>query len=520
MLAATGLLVLRYSAAHLGVFSEGDEISIAAGLAAIQRDMPTDLYRYGVQFGYYHLVSALAALAGGAVYRIPDLMVLLSLVSGTVIPLAGITAFQDTLGRGERWLLGALLVANPVLWQSSQYGNTAMPSVALTVVAACLLSNRARRAGEILAMACFGAAILVRADAVLVSGGIFALLWRHHRGFWRAALPLAATGLLVGGVFLLALWLDPRMGSLVGQVASHSDNPIRTRFAEFLLFGISPIPLLMAAAGARDLQRERPLLLGVLAAWIVPMALFYFPSTTTPRYLLQLVVPISVATAVGVWGSLPTTGRWRIPGRGIILGATFLHLFMGLSAFAPSERRSWLTEATLPSDDGPVFTGALLYKTFWMGRPRPGAPGELFRYEPSVGSEASLELMFRSLRSGGRSGERIVLLSAAGKTETAHFMAQAAGVRVLGLEPGMAFNRVTHMELGGTELVLVGMAHLRQGEERIPARAGDEVWGLFNTEADADLALDAERPAGIAWQSLGAWPGTTRLWGYRAVAAP
>lgn len=519
-LAAVGLLVLRYLASNLGVFSEGDEIAIAAGLAAIQRDMPADLYRYGVQFGYYHLVSALAWLAGGSTYRIPDLMVLLSIVAGTVIPLAGLLSFQDTLGRGERWLLAALLVANPVIWQSSQYGNTAMPSVALTAIAGCILSNRPRRRGEILAMVCFGLAILLRADAVLVSGGIFALLWWHHRHFWRAAAPLAITGTIVGAVVLLAVRFDPRMGDLVGQVTSHGEDLYLTRFAEFLLFSMSPIPLLMAAAGARDLQRERPILLAVLAAWLIPLAFFYFPGTTTPRYLLQMMVPLSVAAAVGVRGSLPRAGRWRVAGGALVLGATFLHLLVGLSAFAPSKPRSWLTDATLPSHDGPVYTGALLYKTFRMRSPRPGTPGALFRFAPSAEIEKSLDQMFATLREGAGTGTRLLLVVAGGYAEVTHFMAQAAGVQVRGLEPGLPFNRVSVMELGGAEVRLVGMAHLSRSEDRLPAAAGDEVWTLFRSQDDAARALEAEGPAGITWQPLGPWPGTNRLWGYRAVAAP
>ncbi len=518
--AGAGLLALRYLAANFGVFTEGDEITIAAGLAAIQRDMPADLYRYGVQFGYYHLVTLLTAVAGGEVYRIPDFMVALSVLAGVALPLMGVLAFQDALSRGERWLLGALLVANPVIWQSSQYGNTAMPSVALTAAAACLLSNRPGRAGTVLALVLFAAAILVRADAVLVSAGLFALLWRQHRNVWRAGLPLVATGMVVGLVVLLALRFDPRMGDLVGQVTSHANDEYLTRFVEFLVFGMSPIPLLMAVAGARDLQRTQPLLLAVLAAWVLPLVVFYFPGTTSPRYLLQLMLPLSVAAAVGVWGSLPAVGRWRRVGGVAILGATFVHLFVGLSAFSPSRSRSWLTEATLPSHDGPVYTGALLYKTFRMRDPRPGRVGEVFRFAPSAEIEKSLAQMFDTLRAGGRQGERVTLLVENGYAEVSQFMAQAGGVRVVGFEPGLPFNRVTRMELGGADFVLVGMGHLKATEERLPVQPGDELWTLFRTRPDAERALAAERPPGVDLVALEPWPGATRLWRYRVAAAP
>ncbi|MDZ4672923.1 MAG: hypothetical protein SGI84_00625 [Gemmatimonadota bacterium] len=513
--AVAGVLILRYLAAHFGAFSEGDEIALAAGAAAIHQEMPTDLYRYGVQFGYYRLVLGLAGLLGGGVYLIPDLMVWLSVVAGTIIPIAGLLAFRGVLAPRERWLLLALLVANPLIWQSSQYGNTAIVSVALTAIAAALLSNRPGGKGEALAMALFGAAMVVRADAVLVSSGIFALLWWHHRSVWRALMPLIATGAGVGTAFGLALLLDPRMGDLVRQVTSHTDNPIFTRFPEFLLFAMSPIPLLLAAAGARDLQRERPALLAVLGAWVLPVAAFYFTSTTTPRYLLHTMLPLSVATAVGVWGSMARSGRRRQLSGALVGGAAFLHLFVGLSAFSPQIRRSWLVDATMPSHDGPVYTGALLYKTFRMGQSHPRQPGSLVRFRPSTESEKSLTMAFDSLATGRHRGARVVLFVAPGLSEITHFLAQAAGVQVQSFAPGLPFNRATRMELGGAELVLVGMSHLRRSPDDLPIRPGDEVWTLFTLREDADAALAAERPAGVVLRPLPDWPAATRLWRYR-----
>lgn len=516
--AVAAVFVLRYLAAHFGEFSEGDEIVIAAGMAAIHQDMPTDLYRYGVQFGYYRLVLGLAGLFGGGVFVIPDLMVWLSVVGGTIIPIAGLLAFRGVLAPRERWLLMALLVANPLVWQSSQYGNTAIVSVALTALAGSLLSNRPGPRLEAVAMALFGLAVVVRADAVLVSSGIFALLWWHHRLVWRALLPLVATGVGVGAAFGLALMLDPRMGDLVRQVTSHADNATYTRFPEFLLFALSPIPLLLAASGARDLQRERPALLAVLAAWALPIMAFYFTSMTTPRYLLQVMLPLSVATAVGAWGWVAAAGRRRLVTGGLVAGATFLHLFVGLSAFSPQVKRSWLVDATLPSHDGPVYTGALLYKTFRMGRSHPREPGSLVRFRPSTESEKSLAQVFDTLATGSRRGARVVLFVAPGLAEISHFLAQAAGVRVESFAPGLPFNRATDMELGGAELVLVGMSHLRRSPDQLPLRAGDEVWTIFTFREDADAALAAEQPAGVVLRPLPDWPRATRLWRYRVEA--
>jgi hypothetical protein len=99
-------------------------------------------------------------------------------------------------------------------------------------------------------------------------------------------------------------------------------------------------------------------------------------------------------------------------------------------------------------------------------------------------------------------------------------MAQAGGVRVVGFEPGLPFNRVTRMELGGAELTLVGMGHLKATEEGLPVRVGDELWTLFRTLEEAERALEAERPPGVELVALDTWPGATRLWRYRVEGAP
>jgi len=519
LVAAFALFVLRFLSANFGQFSEGDEISIAAGVAALHRGVPGDAYRYGLQSGYYHLVSLLTGLVGGGLYTIGDVMVALSVAAGTAIPVAGVFAFRDTLTRGERWLLCALLAANPVIWQSSRYGNTAMTSVALTVLATVILSNRPQLKGEVAALVLFGGAVLVRADAVLVSGAVLALLWRRHGRFWRAAVPLAVTGAVVGGIVALQLLVDPRMGDVLGAVASHTENPISTRFAEFLLFGMSPIPLLMAAAGARDLQRERAILLAVLGAWVVPLIAFYFTNTTTPRYLLQLMFPLSIAAAVGVAGSIAKRPGWKVLSGAAVLGLTFVHLFVGLSDFAPSKRRSWLTEAILRSDDGPVWTGALLYKTFVMRPAHMGPAWAQRRFRPANEVERSLVQIFDTLASGTRRARRIVLVAAPGYGNEVHFFAHVAGVRMTAAEPGIAFNRVTRMELGGAELVTVGIRQLEQSETAVPARTGDEVWALYPSQDEAERALARHLPAGTVLRAESPWPRAGRLWRYTLAVA-
>lgn len=508
------LLLLRFAVANLGRFTEGDDISIAAGVAALHRDSPGDAYRYGVQVGYYHLVSWLTGVLGGRLLTIPDVMVWLSIVAGVVIPVAGVRAFRDELTRGERWLVGALLVANPIIWQASRYGNTAIISVALTVVAATILSNRPQRTGEALAMACFAGAMFERADAVLATGGLFALLWRTHRAIVRAAVPLALCGGVVAGAYAALVLFDPRMGDVVGAVAQHSINPISTRFLEYFLFGVSPVPLLMAAAGARDLQRGRAMLLAVIGAWVVPFVAFYFTNTTTPRYLMQLMPPLAIASSVGVLGSLAAAGWRRVASQAVVFPLVFAHLFVGLSDFSPAKRRSWLTDAVLPSDDGPVFTGALLYKSFVMRPPAERVWWRPRRFAPWNEVERSLVLAFDTLRTGSRRGKRIALITNPSYGNEAHYFAQVAEVEIAGQEPGMAFNRLTRTTLGGATITMAGARLLAESKRQLPAAAGDEVWGLFPSRAVADSLLRPLVAPGLVLRPQPDWPSAQRLWRY------
>src|SRR5262245_46056625 len=94
-------------------------------------------------------------------------MIWLSIVAGTVIPICGFFLYRDELSRVERLLIAGLLAVNPILWMSSAYGNSAMPSVALLAVGVTILSNKPGVIAEGVGLALFGAAIFVRADAVL-----------------------------------------------------------------------------------------------------------------------------------------------------------------------------------------------------------------------------------------------------------------------------------------------------------------------------------------------------------------
>ena len=514
VLFAVGVFVLRALASGVGSFMEGDEISIASGVAAIVRDVPGVTYRYGVQFGYYRLVALLTMLAGGDLTRIPIVMSWLSLLAGVVITVCGLFAFRDELPRRERWLVAALLTANPIIWLSARYGNTAMPSVACTALAITLLSNRPRLGGEVLAMCCFALAITLRADAVLVSGGVFFLLWRHHRSIVRAALPLA----LVGGAILIVLFAlktwDPYMASVADALTSHIANPIKTRFFDFLLWALSPFPLFFAAAGMRESQRTRPSFFLALLAWIAPPFAFYFTNTTTPRYLLQGVVPLTLAGAIGMWSFVESGGMRRVASTTIVFGLGFLHLFIGMSEFFPSRSRSYLKDAEIPSDDGRVWTGALLYKSFVRNRLTPGRLLDS-HFRASAGGELSFAALFDTLASGGRRGSRVTVVSAAGYGNTLHFFAHLAGAEPDRAAPCATWDSACTMQLGGAQVGIVGLASLRGTTAPIDLHDGDEVWVVGRDAAGGD-ELATHLPARLHLEPQPGWKSAPRMARYVA----
>lgn len=504
------VFLLRALATGMGGFMEGDEISIASGISAIVRDVPGVTYRYGVQFGYYRLVALLTTIAGGDLTRIPIIMSWLSLVAGVVIPLCGLFAFRAELTVRERWLAAALLTANPIIWLSARYGNTAMPSVACTAVAITILSNRPALLGEVLAMCCFALGITLRADAVLVSGGVFFLLWRNHRSFVRATLPLAAVG---GTILLLLLALrakDPYMASVADALTSHIANPIRTRFFDFLLWAISPFPLFFAAAGLREAQRTRGTLFLALLAWVGPPFAFYFTGTTTPRYLLQGVVPLTLAAAVGMWSFVESGGARRFVSLALVFGLGFVHLFIGMSDFYPSRARSFLKDAEIASDDGRVWTGALLYKSYV----RNGlAPGRVLttHFRATGGGERSLAALFDTVATGTRRGARVLVVSAGGYGNTLHFFAHLAGAAPDRATPCATWDSPCTMQLGGTRLDVVSLAALRGTTQVVDVRDGEEVWVVGRESDAARSELAPHLPPSLALEAQPGWTSAPRM---------
>ena len=521
MALAVALLLARLLSASYGAFYEGDEISIAAGVAGIARDNAAHLYRYGPQVGYYRLVQGLNALFQGGLLTIPLIMVTLSVLAGTLIPLLGLYAFRGDLTRVQRWLVAGTLAASPILWTSSRYGNTAMPAAALVVGAVVLLSNRPHKLGELAALLLFAAAILVRADSVLASGAIAVLLWRNHGSFTAAAVRVGAVALAVAAIFgALFLW-DPYMIQIMGDVRTHLTTPDRTRFFELLLWAVSPFPLAYAILGLRDLEPSRRWLLATIVAWCVPSMGFYFTATTTPRYFILPAFAIAIASAVGMYNVARLAPRWPRVAWAVVLLTASLHLFVGLSNFYPGAKRGWLTDARTGSHDGDVLAGAFLYNSYmqhdWRSALRQPLVGRLSPVERSY------TVAFRELAGGRHRGENVVLVFSGGEGHAAHFFAQLAGAtlpdkRAYRVDEGVTYN------VGGARLTVVGVYRFDDdAAPHVPVTAGDVVWLLNRSPGDApdtESRVAARMPTGLALGRPSRLADTPMLWTYRVERAP
>src|SRR5262249_6208848 len=160
------------------------------------------------------------------------------------------------------------------------YGNSAMPSVALLAVGVTILSNTPRPLTEGMGLALFGAAIFVRADAVLAFPAVAVMLHQRYGSLrtvvTRLAPLVAALGALYG-----TLWpVDPHMRGAVEDVTGHLTGPFLTRFWDYLVWSTSPIILAFAVVGFRQLLAERGKLSLFVATWCLPFFAFYFASTT------------------------------------------------------------------------------------------------------------------------------------------------------------------------------------------------------------------------------------------------
>jgi hypothetical protein len=502
------LLLARILSIVSPYFFEEDEASLAVGIAALVNDTPGGLYRYSVQLGYYRLFEFLDVVLGSRIELIPVLMKGFSAAAGALLPVLGLYAFRTELTVRERWLAVVVLAINPVIWRTSEYGNTAMIATTLATIAVVLLSNRPRPNICCAALACFGAAVLVRADSVLIAPLILLLLYRTS-GSWHVAVTwMAALGVTLLAVYGVAFGFDPRMDSAAGAVATHMGINRPTMFWEFLLWAMSPLPFVFALWGVWVMLDTRPRMLGLLVLWGLPTALFYFRATTTARYFMNVVVPLSFAGAVGMSAlidRLKETVRPRIAWIATI-GLASVHLFIALGRVPADRPLEFLYGGTFPTDDGPMQTGALLVRTYL-------APGSLLRSlpRPTFGDRsypfwegpAFNSALARLADPSGPKRTTVIILGG-GYGHAFHYHTHAAGVRfVSGPTSGqLLWEGEVWMEIGNQRVMTIaGWADAYAALSRFPVAAGDEVWALSPRGAFPDDVAVAKMPPGLHLES-------------------
>ncbi|MDX1579936.1 MAG: hypothetical protein R3266_15740, partial [Gemmatimonadota bacterium] len=308
-------------------------------------------------------------------------------------------------------------------------------------------------------------------------------------------------GALAGAVVVA---VDPRLDGAAAALARHMMNAEwTTQFWEYLLWAMSPLPLVFAVLGLRALADDRHVLFWTAVLGSLGPMLFYFRATTTPRYFLLAVVPIAIASAVGMTDVIRALrGRLRpaVAWTGVLALGT-AHLFIGLGRFPATPLQAIVTEARIPTHDGLMPTGALLYDTYLRGglfRQSLGHPGfgRASRPNPEgVTFRAALEEL------DGRDGDQtVILLFDAGWDHAFHFHAQEAGATYVAREPGDSsapFASETWLEVGDVSLMPVRFGGPDYAAlDRLDVSPGDEVWVTGRNEREADAFRD-KVPAGL-----------------------
>jgi len=493
---AVALLALRLLGMYTWYFWEEDELSIVTGIAAlVTNQIGGGLYRYSPQLGYYRLVEGIALAFSTPITLLPYLVKTMSAVSGVVIPVLGLLFARDRLSVSQRWALAVLLAINPTIWHSARYGNSGLVQTAIVLTGIVLLSNGARGRQAFLALSLVGAATLVRADAVLLWPVAALLLWRNYRNQPAVALRwgVGFTVIMVT-IYGLLFLLDPRMDSMGGEVASHVFNQHPTMFWEYLLWSISPIPLAFAVLGARRLLIDDRALGTVIAVWCLFPFLFYFSSTTTPRYFLLTAFPLTVLTVVGAFDLTRALAQtWR-PGlvRVAVVGALTLHLFIGLGHFAGDRVLNPFLGPSFRTHDGPFPTGALLYFTY-----NPGS--ELLKdlmppsqFGAGYSDHEGFRTLVDDLQREARPNRTAVVLLNSGYGHGFHYYALAEGAVYESRAPGMYFATETWLRLNGLRIMTIASwSEYYAALEQLPVQSGDLVYVL--REHDFDSPEDRDR---------------------------
>lgn len=492
-----GLLILRLLATRYSYFWEEDEAALATGVAALVKDnIGSGLYRYGPQLGYYRLIELLCRLFGGDVYLIPHIMKTVSAVSGAVIPVTGLFLFRHHLRPSLRWLTAGMLAINPIVWESARYGNTAILQTALVAISITVLSNRPRPMREWAALALLAAGTMVRADAVLVWPVAALLIWMNHPNDRAVGVGrFVLCGLMTATLYLVLAVTDPRMDDIFGEVMAHVANAgILTRFWEFLLWAMSPIPLVFAVLGIRRLLDTHRRIALTIVVWCGFLIAFYFGSTTTPRYFLLIVIPFSVASAAGIYDLVSLFSGRFAPGAALVIAfAASLHLFVGLGHFAPDRLVNPFVGPTISTHDGKMMTGAFLYGSYNPGGQLLGHIRSPENFGVGHASHEGLLALIRDMEHEARNDRTaIVLLGDTRFGQVFHFYTQAFDGEYISRAPGMSLTTETWLRLFGMNVMTISLWN--QGYlslERLPVAEGDLFYVLGPNPFPDDVAARA-----------------------------
>ncbi len=497
--AFVALATLRLLAADFRYFFEQDEMSLANGIASIMEGHTAYLYHYGPQLGYYRLMALLAGWAGGIAW-IPIVMSASSAVAGAVIPTATLFAFRHELSDRLRLLAAAVVTCSPVLWISSQYGNTAVLSAAAGVLGLVILSNKPAARGMAAALALCAGAVLLRADAVVLAPIVALLVYRSSGSLRSAATTLALGAVGVGVVGLLLVAFDPLMTSAGRDVVEHfGDEELRSLFWEHGLWAFSPLVLVFALLGAEELAEQTRTTVWSLVTWAAPVGVFYFGATTTPRYFLLAVVPVAILAAAGI-ERVVGRARHRRVAWVVCLSLAFAHLWVGLGHFSSSDWTTMLTAPTYETHDGPMPTGALVYQGYHRGD---GVLGPSLRRTGPWGTQSYIANAVDPLlervrqRPASSSPGRILVLLDHWSGHVFQFHALKAGATIVGRDPGPEFMAPTRYLLGATPITTVGIPMGQFDAHRVELSVGDEVWHFLHHSPFPRAAVVAKLGAGL-----------------------
>jgi len=512
------LFVLRSLAVFSSYFFQVDEVAMAAGALALVRGTGAGIYHYTPHVGYYRLVEAIDRLLGGDVTLVPAIIKGLSAAAGAAIPACALFAFASELTVRQRWLAVFVLALNPLIWIISQYGNAALVATAFATGGLVVLSNRPRAAGRVFACTLLGAAALVRADTVLFAPVIAWLFYRIDGSLRRTVQWCAGFGIVMVAIVGAILAFDPMADNAMKAIGNHMTTANERYFWGFLLWSISPIPLLFAGWGLRSIVGANPRLLIALGLWGMPFLAFYAPAATIPRYFVNAMVPMAIACAVGMDDAIERVSRW-IGGlaRLAVPALAALHLFVAF-AYLPWERGipAPLRGGSAPTQVGEDLpTGALLYRTFsnrgvlaWsLTNPQFGITD---RYWEAAAFARAMEVL-----ADPQSPKRtVIVLLSGGWSQAFHYHAEVAGARYTTRRPFDSSGTLfvdTWFEIGNARVDTIAWRPVVYDLVRqFEVTAGDEIWVLGRKPFPDEESLQ-KLPPGLSVASAAGFDPNIRV---------